>query len=273
MSKYPVRIIAVDLDDTLLKNDITISDYTVSVMQRAAAAGIYIVIASGRTDNAILNYVRRLDIAGFEQGRYIIAQNGASISDLHERKTIYEYHVDTDVLVGAYKVAIEEGLVPEVYDASTIYVAKPNNWTDVDIKLSGLNQRIVEDYPAFLAKGWPKMLVPGDPAQVQNLLKKFRTMFGNKAVFFMSKPYFLEILPANCGKGEALAWLSERLGINRTETMAFGDSMNDESLMRYAHHSVAMLNGLDEIKKIAAHVTEKTNEEDGVAHFIDKYVL
>ena len=273
MSKYPVRIIAVDLDDTLLKDDLTISDYTVSVLQKAAAAGIYIVIASGRTDNAILTFVRRLDIAGFEQGRYIIAQNGASISDLHERKTIYEYHVDTDVLVGAYKVASEEGLVPEVYDASTIYVSKPNNWTDVDIKLSGLNQCIVKDYPEFLAKGWPKMLIPGEPAQIQYLLRKFRDMFGNKAVFFMSKPYFLEVLPANCGKGEALSWLCERLGINQAETMAFGDSMNDESLMRYACHSVGMLNGLDEIKKIAAHVSEKTNEEDGVAHFIDKYVL
>ena len=74
------------------------------------AAGIYVVIASGRTDNAILNFVRRLDIAGFEQGRYMIAQNGASISDLHARKTIYEHHVDTDVLLGAYKVASEEGL-------------------------------------------------------------------------------------------------------------------------------------------------------------------
>ena len=273
MCKYPVRIIALDLDDTLLKNDITISDYTVSVLQRVAAAGIYVVLASGRTDNAILTYVRRLDIAGFEQGRYMIAQNGASISDLHARKTIYEHHVDTDVLVGAYKVASEEGLVPEVYDASTIYVSKPNNWTDVDIKLSGLNQCIVKDYPDFLAKGWPKMLIPGDPEQIQYLLRKFRDMFGNKAVFFMSKPYFLEILPANCGKGEALSWLCERLGIKQTETMAFGDSMNDESLIRYTHHSVAMLNGLDEIKQIAAHVTEKTNEEDGVAHFIDKYVL
>lgn len=273
MSKYPVRIIAIDLDDTLLKNDITISDYTVSVLQKTVAAGIYVVIASGRTDNAILNFVRRLDIAGFEQGRYMIAQNGASISDLHARKTIYEHHVDTDVLLGAYKVASEEGLVPEVYDASTIYVSKPNNWTDVDIKLSGLNQCIVKDYPDFLTKGWPKMLIPGEPAHIQDLLRKFRAMFGNKAVFFMSKPYFLEVLPANCGKGEALCWLCERLGINQSETMAFGDSMNDESLIRYAHHSVAMINGLDEIKSIAAHVTEKTNDEDGVACFIDKYVL
>ena len=273
MSKYPVRIIAVDLDDTLLKDDLTISDYTVSVLQKAAAAGIYVVLASGRTDNAILTYVRRLDIAGFEQGRYMIAQNGASITDLHERKTIFEQHVNPDVLIGAYKLASEEGLFPEVYDASTIYVPQPNKWTDVDLRLSGLNQGVVEDYAAFLAKGWPKMVIPGEPAHLQVFLRKLKSTFGDGAVFFVSKPYFLEILPANCGKGEALSWLCERLGINQAETMAFGDSMNDESLMRYAHHSVAMLNGLDEIKKIAAHVTERTNEEDGVAHFIDKYVL
>lgn len=273
MSKYPVRIIAVDLDDTLLKDDLTISDYTVSVLQRAAAAGINVVIASGRTDNAILNYVSRLDIAGFQQGRYIIAQNGASITDLHERKTIFEQHVTPEVLIGAYEMVSKEGLFPEVYDASTIYVPRQNKWTDVDLRLSGLKEGVVKDYSAFLAKGWPKMVIPGEPAHLQTVLKELRATYKDKAVFFVSKPYFLEILPANCGKGEALNWLCQRLGIKQTETMAFGDSMNDESLIKYAHHSVAMSNGLEEIKKIAAHVTEYSNDEDGVARFIDKYVL
>ncbi|MCR4938600.1 MAG: Cof-type HAD-IIB family hydrolase [Treponemataceae bacterium] len=273
MTKYPVQIIAIDLDDTLLKDDLTISDYTVSVLQKAAASGIFVVIASGRTDNAILNYVSRLDIAGFQQGRYIIAQNGASITDLHERKTIFEQHVNPDVLMGAYEMVSKEGLFPEVYDAATIYVPQPNKWTDVDLRLSGLKQGVVKDYSAFLSKGWPKMVIPGEPAHLQIVLKKLRETFEDKAVFFISKPYFLEILPANCGKGEALSWLCQRLGIKQSETMAFGDSMNDESLIRYAHHSVAMINGLDEIKEIAAHVTEKTNDQDGVARFIDKYVL
>ena len=80
-------------------------------------------------------------------------------------------------------------------------------------------------------------------------------------------------MPYNTGKGEALEWLSRRLGIPRENTMAFGDSMNDESMIRYAGNSVAMVNGRDEIKNLARYVTEKTNNEDGLAHCIEKFVL
>ena len=66
--KLPVKIMAIDLDDTLLREDLTISDYTIQTLQKATAAGIYVTLCSGRTDNAILPFVRQLEIAGLEQG-------------------------------------------------------------------------------------------------------------------------------------------------------------------------------------------------------------
>lgn len=273
MDKIPVKIIALDLDDTLLKEDLTISDNTVEILQKAAKKGITITLCSGRTDNAILPYVRRLDIAGLQQGRYIISQNGAGIFDLHERKSIYQKFVDPDILVKASKFAQQYGLFSEVYDASTIYVPEANKWTDIDVKLSGLKQEIIEDYETFLRQGHPKMVIPGEPEVIAEFQVKLREHLGDNCVIFTSKPYFLEILPANCGKGEALSWLAEYIGIPHNQTMSFGDSMNDESMITYAAHSTAMKNGLDYIKSIAKHVTEKTNDEDGVADFIEKYVL
>lgn len=273
MNKLPVKIIALDLDDTLLKDDLTIGDFTVEAINKAAQNGIYVVLCSGRTDNAILPYVRRLNIAGSEMGRYIIAQNGASITDLHERKPIYERFVDKDVLVEAYNFAAEWDLFTEVYDASTIYVPKANKWTEIDVKLSGLKMDVVENYEEFLKKGHPKMVIPGEPEVLLQFQEQLKQKLGNRAVVFTSKPYFLEILPANSGKGEALQWLSEYLGISKENTMSFGDSMNDESMTRYAAESVGMINGLDEIKKIAKHVTKFSNNEDGVGHFIVDNVL
>jgi len=93
------------------------------------------------------------------------------------------------------------------------------------------------------------------------------------ADFFISKPFFLEVMPHGCGKGEAIAFLSDRLGIDRNETMAFGDSMNDESMIRMSGHGVAMLNGLAAIRDAAAYVTRKTNDEDGIADFLEAFVL
>lgn len=272
--KIDAKIIALDLDDTLLKNDLTISDYTVDVLQRAVQNQIYIVLCSGRTENAILPYVHKLSIAGSEFGRYMISQNGATIYDMHKRLPIYECTVEPEFLISAYHFALEENLTCEVYDSSTIYSPFDNEWARVDKNLTGLNLEIVKDFESFLQKRFPKMVIPGEPEILQKLQTKLKKEFGDKAVIFTSKPYFLEVLPANCGKGEALKHLAENvLELSQKQTMCFGDSMNDESMIRYAFYSTAMCNGLEEIKKMAAFTTTKSNDQDGVATFIDQNVL
>ncbi|HUH45440.1 MAG TPA: Cof-type HAD-IIB family hydrolase [Treponemataceae bacterium] len=268
-----IKIIAIDLDDTLLREDLSISDYSVSVLQKAATQGYYITLASGRTDNAILPYVRRLDIAGTEQGRYIISQNGAVILDLHTRLPIYERFVNPDVLIEVYRAARKKGLFPEVYSESTIYVAEMNPWTERDMKLSGLKAEVIEDFENFLIKTHPKMIVPGEPEVIKILQDELAHLHGKTCEIFTSKPYFLEILPHESGKGEALLYLAEKLGFSREETMCFGDGWNDESMIRLAGESVAMKNAVDGIKKLAKHETEFTHNEDGVAHFIEKHLL
>lgn len=270
--KLSPAIIALDLDDTLLREDLTISDYSVGLLQRAVKSGIYIVLASGRTDNAILPYIRRLDIAGTQQGRFMIPQNGASVFDLHARLPIYSRCVEPDVLLHVFEAARKNNLGCEVYDESTIYAPAPNKWTDIDAQLSGLKIHYETDFARMLGKGFPKMVIPGDPAVVQRMQAQLRSELGERAVIFTSKPYFLEILPPLSGKGEALSFLCNHLGIPQEKTMAFGDGMNDESMIRYAHDSVGMLNGCEEIKSIARHVTEYTNNEDGAPRFIEKYV-
>jgi hydroxymethylpyrimidine pyrophosphatase-like HAD family hydrolase len=98
-------------------------------------------------------------------------------------------------------------------------------------------------------------------------------MMGDAITLFTSKPYFLEIMPPACDKGSGLAIVAGRLGLSREEVMAFGDSMNDEAMLRWAAYGVAMLNGDERVKKTARYTTEKTNDNDGLADFIERYVL
>ena len=270
--KLPAKIMAIDLDDTLLREDLTISPYTVQTLQKAAAAGIYVTLCSGRTDNAILPFVRQLEIAGLEQGRFIIAQNGAVIYDLHLRREILYRTVEPEILLEAHEIASSYGLFPEVYNPTTIFTPQDNKWTQVDVGLTGLHMEVVQGFPALL-RGHPKMVIPGEPEVLLRLQDELRENIGSRCVIFISKPYFLEIMPYNCGKGEALQWLCSRLAIPMTEAMPFGDSMNDESMIRLAGLSVAMVNGLDSIKDLARYVTEFTNNQDGLARFVEKYVL
>ena len=273
MDKYDIKLIALDLDDTLLNDERKITDGTVTALQECAERGIYVVLCSGRAEDAILPFVRRLEIAGKEAGRFLIAINGCSIFDMHKRQQIFCRKVEADILIRTNEIAEAQGLRSEVYTPDTIYYREETQWTKLDVDLCGLKGAAVENYEEFLKKGFTKMLVPGDPAQLLDLQRELRAEFGDRAVIFTSKPYFLEILPPDCGKGEAVSWLANELGISMENVMGFGDSMNDESLIRMAGHGVAMSNGLEAIKSIARHVTDFDNNHDGVGEFIRKHVL
>lgn len=273
LDKLDVRLIALDLDDTLLNDNREITDINVAAIRECAERGIYVVLCSGRAEDAILPFVRRLEIAGKEAGRFLIAINGCSIFDLHKREQIFCRKVDPEILLRTNQVAEARGLRSEVYTPDTIYYREETKWTKLDVDLCGLKGARVEDYDDFLKRGFTKMLVPGEPSELLELQSELRAEFDERAVIFTSKPYFLEILPPNCGKGEAVSWLANELGFGMEKVMGFGDSMNDESLIRMAGYGVAMCNGLEEMKKAARFVTDLDNNHDGVGDFIQKYVL
>ena len=273
MEKLDVKLIALDLDDTLLNDDRQITDLTVRALQECAQKGIYVVLCSGRAENAILPFVRRLQIAGLQTGRYLIAINGCSVFDLHKRQNIFCRKVDPDLLLRANELAEAAGLFSEVYTPDTIYYRKETEWTKLDVDLCGLKGQEVLDYENFLKQGFTKMLIPGQPEELLRLQEILRGEFKERAVIFTSKPYFLEFLPPSCGKGEAVSWLANELNIPMQKTMGFGDSMNDESLIRMTGYGVAMCNGLDAIKQIARFVTDFDNNHDGIGHFLYDRVI
>lgn len=271
--KLDPKLIALDLDDTLLTKELKITPITVKALRDAAAKGIYIVPCSGRAENGILQFVRTLELAGTKEGRYVIALNGSEIFDLHTRTTIYSRKVPFDVLEFVYDEALKRGLPCQVYNSTTTFANVDNEFTHIDAKLCKLNMEIVPEFREFLKPGHTKMLVPGDEKVIAEFCAFLKRELDGRAVIFTSKPYFLEVMPPNCGKGEAIEWLANHLGIDNSKTMAFGDSMNDESMIRMTGYSVAMCNGLEYIQDIAKFVTRKSNEEDGIGDFINSFVL
>lgn len=271
--KLNVKLIALDLDDTLLNDNREIPENTILALRKCAEKGIYVVLCSGRAEDGILPFVRKLEIAGTQAGKFLIAINGCSVFDLHSRTQIYKKIVPTEVLLHCDDEAEKMGLDSEIYTPDTIFYAKETKWTRLDVDLCHLKGEVVKDYKKLLEKGSCKMLIPGEPEKLIILQEKLKKDLGEKAVIFTSKPYFLEILPPNCGKGEAISWLANHIGIDIKNCMGFGDSMNDESMIKLCGYGIAMENGLDYIKNIADFVTEKDNNHGGVGDFIEKYVL
>ena len=272
-TKLNVKLIAFDLDDTLLTDKKIISPRTVSALQKAAEKGIYIVLCSGRAENGILPFVRQLNIAGSQQGRYLIAFNGASVFDLHLREQIYSNLVKPEILKFAYNEAKKRGMASVVYESGVIYSWEDSDFARMDAELCNLEFKVVDDFEKFLENGFPKILISAEPEKVNEMKEFLCQKIGDKADVFISKPIFLEVMTKGVGKGPGILWLADKLGIPHEQTMAFGDSMNDETMIRQCGYSVAMSNGLDYIKDIASFVTRFDNNNDGIADFIENFVL
>ncbi len=266
-----IKLLALDLDDTLLRHDLSISFHTRSVLKKAEAKGVTVVLASGRAPLAMDRYARELGM--HKRPGYLVSNNGVTILESDTGTILQESRLPIDAALAVYDLVAAEGLPVQVYDGDTIYVSQRNEFADQDQKMTGFRQVVVQNFRDMIAAGQLKLVIPGDPMLLRPLETILKTYIGDRVTIFTSKPYFLEILPPACGKGEALAFVTNRLGIDRETVMAVGDSMNDESMIRWAGWGVAMRNGDERIKAMASLVTTRTNEDDGVAELVERYIL
>lgn len=266
-----IKLLALDLDDTLLREDLTISFHTKNVLKKVEESGVVVMLASGRSPAAMDRYAR--DLGMHKRPGYLVCNNGTTILESHTSKVVKEYFLPLEAALAVYDLVDAEGFPVQIYDDGTIYVSRRNEYADIDQKLTGQRQVVVDNFRSFLAAGTQKMVIPGDPALLGPLETLLKTFIGDRVTIFTSKPYFLEILPPGTGKGEALAVIAQILGIDRSQVMAIGDSMNDESMIRWAGLGVVMANGDPRIKAIAKAVTNRTNEDDGVADFVEQHLL
>jgi Cof subfamily protein (haloacid dehalogenase superfamily) len=266
-----IRILALDLDDTLLRSDLSISFRTRNIIKKAASQGVMVVLASGRVPMAMERFSKLLGM--HKRPGYLICNNGTIVQESHTGNRISETLLNSAAALAVYDLAVAEGFAVQLYEEDVMYVSRDNEYTRYDQKLTGLRQVVVENFRDMIEEGCYKLLIPGDPMLLQPLESIIRTYLGNDITLFTSKPYFLEVLPKDTDKGTALALIAKTLGIGREGVLAIGDSMNDEAMIRWAGMGVAMANGDERIKGLASLVTEKSNDDDGVAEVIEKYVL
>ena len=263
------RMLALDLDDTLLNSDLSISFRARNAIKRTGAMGVTIVLASGRIPSAMESYSRLLEL--HKRPAYLVSNNGALIMESDTGKIIHEARIESETLLAICNLADAEGFPLQMYEDNIMYVSRQNEYSSLDQKATGFRQVVVENFRAMAGEGCHKLIIPGEPAllaHVENLLKSY---LEDSITVFTSRPYFLEIMPPGSDKGSALAKIAEIRGIRADETMAIGDSMNDEAMIRWAGIGVAMANGDERIKNIADLVTDYTNDDDGVAEIIDIY--
>ena len=269
MSK--IRLLALDLDDTLLRSDLTISYRTRNAIKRTESAGVRVVLASSRVPSALEHFVNLLGMHKF-QG-YIISNNGALVQESNTGKIIHETKIPPEIALVVCDLASSEGFPVQLYEDDILYVSRKNEYTAYDQKITGLRQVVVDNFRDMVGRGCYKLHIPGDPMVLGSLESFLRANVTDDITLFTTKPYLLEILPANTNKGTSLEKIAEILSIGPEECVAIGDSLNDEAMIHWAGLGVAMVNADDHIKSIAQLITDHSNDDDGVAEFIEEYIL
>ena len=145
-----------------------------------------------------------------------------------------------------------------------------DQYVDVESTLNEMPIRTVDFYDGEITA--PKVMITAEPGKLDAFIATLDPELYEKYSIMKSEPFFLEIMPKGVDKGEALAKLAESLGIDQSETMAFGDQANDLSMIKWAGCGVAMGNAIDDLKDNSQYVTA-SNDDEGIAKALEKLVF
>ena len=269
----PYELIALDLDDTLLKEDLTISPANREALREASRRGIRIVLASGRNIHSMKRYAEDLEAAG--PGEYMICTNGAEILETATGRRIFAQAMDGGLCREVARELAARGFPWQVYEDGIIKASRLNPWAEEDRRLTGQALAAIApgELDSLLGRGQTKFVVPGTPPAILRLHAELSSLFAGRAEVLISKPYFLEILACGVDKGNALARLCGILGLDLSRTMAAGDAMNDLGMLRTAGLACVPSNAIPEAKALADWVSERSNDEDFVAEMVGRFAL
>jgi len=255
-----------DLDDTLLRDDRTISDYTVSVLKRAAAQGIHVIPASGRARDSMAGFVRQIGCASL-----FVSCNGAELWT-PDQQLVHRVAMDVQTAREVGKFAADRHCYAQTYAGAYFYYSMHGDWAAAYAESSMLEGIYVGDLEAYITEPTSKILLMDEPERIARYLAEGREQFAGRLSVSCSKPFFLEFNPLEATKGHALQQCAELLGFDPAQAVAFGDSLNDMSMLEAAGLGVAVANARDDVKQRGNAIC-LSNEEDGVAHYIEDHLL
>lgn len=269
-----IKLVCVDLDGTLLKNDKTISEKTISAAKQAAERGIEIVPVTGRPLSGLPQAVKRLPGV-----RYAVTSNGACITELRSGRKIYSAPLPNRKSVEIMHLLNEKGCLYEAFADDVGYIEsalmekyrQKFTGTPVGDYIFG-SRKLVPDICALFEsekKCADEIFINLPCEEERNLLASYLSS-DSSLDFCLLEKNFLEVLNCGTNKGRALGFLCSYFNVKKENTAAFGDNENDLPLLEAAGMSVAMGNASEKVKNLAKAVTE-TNENDGVAVLLAQF--
>lgn len=267
-----IKLVAIDIDDTLLSSTGKILPSTLTSIQAALAEGIKVVLCSGRPLAGIQPFLNELGITGPDQ--YVIANGGGMIESV-TGQVVAKHLINNADYRRLTAFAKSRQLPFNVVDPdSEIITADRDIYWLIAVQAwenkAGILVREPDELPADfqIAKG----VFVASAETLDNIEADVQQAFGEQLYVVRAARQFLEVMNPNAGKGQALQDLASKLALVPDEVMAIGDEGNDVAMFNFAGTAVAMGNGTAEAKEHANFVTS-SNDADGIALAFEKYIL
>ena len=263
------KLLVLDLDGTLTNSKKEITPFTRETLLQAQEKGLHLVLASGRPTYGIVPLAEELNIKQY--GGFILSFNGGKVIDLMTDKVLFEQALPPDIVPVLYNRSKEAGLAILSYNGKYILSEHPENkYVQYESFLTKMKIKATDDFLRDLHQPADKCLVVGEPEMLVPLEEKLRQELGKRINVYRSEAFYLELVPKGIDEAASLSRLLERTRIKQEEVIAIGDGFNDVSMIRFAGLGVAMANAQPPVKANADRITQYTNDEDGVARFIQE---
>ena len=265
------KLLVLDLDGTLTNNKKEITENTRNTLIEAQEKGVKIVLASGRPTYGIVPIAEKLELKKY--GGYILSYNGGEIINWQTGEMMYENVLPDDILPYLYQCAKDHNFAIVTYKDKYVITEHPDDeYVLKEAILNVMDTQKVNHFLEAIDFPVPKCLIVGEAERLAVLEKQMYESLKDKMGVYRSEPYFLELVPKGIDKAQSLSVLLQKIGYTREEMIAIGDGFNDKSMIEYAGLGVAMANAQEVVKQAADYIT-LSNEEDGVADVVKKFML
>ncbi|MCL2617478.1 MAG: Cof-type HAD-IIB family hydrolase [Defluviitaleaceae bacterium] len=270
MEKHTYRLVASDLDSTLITEELRLPQANIDAVRKARAKGCHFAICSGRSSASILQYEEQLGL--MEQGCYGISFNGGIVYETPTRNKIRDIRLGNELALEISDELQDFGTNPWIYAGDMLYVVDDNKWVKEYVRRVRTTYTLVESFRE-IEDEVSKVIVVDSNERLLQLEARFADRLGGRYNGFFSADFLFEFTAKTATKGSALLYLAEYLGIPAAQTIGIGDNLNDVHMIQAAGLSVAVKNGRQELKDMADYVTERDCGEGAVAEVLEKFVL
>ncbi|PJI10454.1 MULTISPECIES: Cof-type HAD-IIB family hydrolase [Clostridium] len=278
MSK--IKVIIMDIDGTLTNDKKVITKKTKDTLIKAQEKGIILVLASGRPTSGLMDYARELEMN--KNHGLLVSFNGSKVTDCETNKVLFNEAMSIKqgqaVLEHMKKFDVKPMVVKDDYmyvndafDNEIDYKGEPFNIIKYEARNCKFKVCEKDDLAEFADYPLNKILTAGNPEYLQAHYKEMFEPFKDTLSGMFTADFYFEFTAQGIDKAKALDTALIPMGYKKEEMIAFGDGQNDASMVKYVGTGVAMANAVDELKDVADEIT-LSNEEDGIAHTLNKYI-